>query len=70
LAKIVLLYTLPKAYEHLRHDVESSQDSTYSKAKETIRSFEKSSVFAASLAEHVDLGVKVFYYLGLWLWYQ
>jgi hypothetical protein len=51
LAKIVLLYTLPKAYEHLRHDVESSQDSTYSKAKETIRSFEKSSVFAASLAE-------------------
>ena len=50
LAKIVLLYTLPKGFEHLRHEVESKNDGTYSLAKETIRSYEKSSVFAASLS--------------------
>jgi hypothetical protein len=46
----VLLYTLPKAYQHLRHDVESNADSNYSLAKQTIRSFKKSSTFAASLS--------------------
>ena len=50
LAKIILLYTLPKRFEHIRHEVESKPGCTLTAAKQAIRSFEKSSAFAASLA--------------------